>query len=141
MKLRIKIFHYVIFLLLLINIIVIKTGKNNFLNKNLDKKIRYRSFSKQSPYVTLTVDPRKVEADDVGTFRVVNVPVTRSLSAPPIVTNNVGPLVTNTVQTPIGIPTTPFTNLHHRSYLPNSDPIIPVPVIKSINFLLNNQTL
>ena len=136
-----KIFHNFIFLVLLINIIVIKSGKNNFLNKNSHKKIRYRSFSKQPPYVTLTVDPRKVEADDVGTFRVVNVPVTRSLSAPPKVTNNSVPLGTNSVQTPIGIPTTPFTNLHHRSYLPNSDPIIPVPVIKSINFLLNNKTL
>jgi len=141
MKFRIKIFHNVFFLLLLINVIVIKSGKNNFLNKNLYKKIRYRSFSNQPPYVTLTVDPRKVEADDVGTFRVVNVPVHRSLSAPPIVTNNPVQLGTNTVQTPIGIPTTPFTNVNHRSYLPNSGPIIPVPVIKSINSLLNNKTL
>ena len=133
MKYKKKYFSNLV-ILILINITLINSLKNSKFYNKLRNRSHSKSSNSQSAYVSVTVDPHQVEADDIG-FSVVNVPVFRKPSVSTSVVTNGQAVISHPHQDPIGIQTHPLVNIQPRAYLPNSDPQFSPQFIPSKNMI------
>lgn len=120
-----KIIFTLSYFLLLMNIITLKAGKNHKIKLGNANKHKIRGT--QPPYMTVTVDPYKVEADDVG-FRRIDVPVMRRSNIHSGVVDGMLDL-SHTFQSPNNIHAAQGINLHQRQYLPYSNYYDPTHVM------------
>ncbi len=133
MKYKKKYFSIIV-ILILINIALTSSIKNSKFYNKISNRSHSKSSNSQSAYVSVTVDPHHVEADDVG-FSVMNVPVFRKPSVSTNVVTNGQAVISHPHQDPIGIQTHPLVNIQPRAYLPNSDPHFSGQFIPSKNMI------